>query len=89
MQQTIPENMKTASYKILFHIENICTLTETGLFGDTHVCFNEQGNDRIYVLLDDMLDQIADMPLNMTDMPYSLDVLIDNKLVASAEGTIK
>lgn len=79
----IPDEMRGKPYQVLLHVEERGTLIGEGLFGDEKLCDN---NDRIYLLMYDMLDEANDSYPNLSSVAFGVDVLMEGKIVCSSDG---
>ncbi len=82
----IPETMLDQPYTLLLHFEDYGTLVREGKWNDLSVCSN---SDYIYVLLYDLFDEAIDTWSKLENVPFTVEVLIDQALVVSAEGKLE
>ena len=90
--KTVSEDMEGMAYQLLLHIDEVTTLTEEGLFGvpDENGVVRVCAKDNIiYVLVYDLWDQAVDNYSDLAEKAFRLDLLMDGKYVASAEGTLQ
>ena len=79
--------MQNAKYVLLLHIEGYGTISRSGNFGDSRVCANPES--KIYVLVDDLLDEAFMMYPGLSNVPYHLELLVNNLLVVETEGLLQ
>lgn len=88
----IPRDINGKDYLLLLHIDGTATLTEKGKFGKANedgiknVCAD--GTD-IYVLVYDLFDQAVENYSDLSGKAFRLDLLVDEKYVASSNGILQ
>lgn len=83
---SLPEDMDGQAYTILLHIENMGTLKAEGMIGDQNVCLND---GRIYMLVYDLWDEAIEMWSDLSGKAYTIELLVDNALMARAKGKLQ
>jgi len=83
---SIPEDIDGKPCTVLLHLDGLGTLAQTATFGDRDVCGD--GNN-IYVLVYDLFDQAISRYAALTDQPFRLELLVDDMLVGTSDGTLQ
>ena len=82
----VPEDIDGKPYELLLHINGVGTLREEGVFGEEKVCYN---GSYIYVVVYDLFDQAVEDYSDLSGVTFRLDLLVDGRFVASADGTLQ